>query len=147
LFFPDKLVLKQRGYQPEDGHGYEREKAAYFKLRHLQGSLIPRYYGEVSCGYMPAIIMSEEAGKELLEFSMTKVETKQVLNAVKAAYEALAEAGVIHGDPELHNFLWDGKRLIVIDFNGAEFYTGEKGEVYSDADYREVERRLVRTSL
>jgi hypothetical protein len=147
LSLPDKLVLKQRGYQPEDGDGYEREKKAYFKLRRLQGSFIAHYYGEVFCGDIPAIIMSEEAGKELLEFSMTKMETEQVLTAIKAAYEAFAEAGVIHGDPELHNFLWDGKRLIVIDFNGAEFYTGEKGKMYSDGDYREVERRLVRTSL
>jgi len=91
--------------------------------------------------------MSEEAGEELLEYSMTKVETGQVLTAIKAAYKEFAEAGVIHGDPELHNFLWDGKRLIVIDFNGAEFYTGEIGKIYSNGDYREVERKLVRTSL
>lgn len=135
-------MLKQRGYDPEAGRGYEREKEAYLQLRHLQGSLIPRYYGEVFCGCMPAIIISEEAGRGLLEHPMTEQETERVLTAVRATFKLFAEAGVIHGDPEPHNLLWDGERLVVVDFNCSLFYTGEEARRYMEGDYREVERRL-----
>jgi len=145
LLLPRELVLKQR--RPENSQGYEREKEVYFALRHIQGSFIPYYYAEVSYSHMPAIIMSKAAGTALQEFTMTKEETGRVLVQIKAAYNLFAEAGVVHADPELHNFLWDGERIVVIDFDGAEFHTGKDVRKYSAGDYREVERRLLRSTI
>ncbi|KAF2435323.1 hypothetical protein EJ08DRAFT_720189, partial [Tothia fuscella] len=66
---------------------------------------------------------------------------------LKAAFNAFTVSGVVHGDPVLHNLLWDGNQVMVIDWDCSEITTIEEASERNSADYRAIEKRLLGDSL
>lgn len=117
LLLPDTVILKQR-VKNDDGTilAFKTEEETYTEYKHLQGSLMPYYYGKAYCGTVPALILSQATGKALRELSPE--ERDEALPVVKMGYESLSDVGLVHGDPRLdHIFFYDGKHVMFIDFN------------------------------
>lgn len=120
----------------------------YRRLEALQGITIPRlmWYGELVEGAADAIA-TEYCGKSLEgeEFESVSLSDAQK-TGVWRALKSLHDHGVLHGDAELKNFVWDGKRVHVLDFGFAQFE-----EEYGEAEWKrrlseesEAVRRMLR---
>ena len=98
----------------------DREVNVYNKLKAYQGDIIPKllWRGRMAGGAVDALV-TEYAGDELPE----KLNKTQAMN-VRYALGKIHEAGVIHGDIELRNFLLkkDTKdEIVVVDFAFSKF--------------------------
>ncbi|KAK4233091.1 hypothetical protein C8A03DRAFT_19761, partial [Achaetomium macrosporum] len=113
---------------PEKADSYENEIDTYLHLRPLQGTHIPRLFGEVAVSYpytqrrcqmskrpTPAILL-ENVGVSLHSFSAEELGNPCLLEELQGIYNQLTENGVVHGDPRLHNFLRVPNRIVAIDF-------------------------------
>lgn len=41
-------------------------------------------------------------------------------SGVRTTYDQLTAQHIVHGDPELHNFIWTGQEIVALDFEFAE---------------------------
>jgi hypothetical protein len=120
----------------------------YQRLRSLQGQYIPRYYGEAISGNgVPAFILEHVKGAPLYSMSLEQLASPKALNAIasdywknrpcledllnptllsalRETYQALTANGVKHGDPLLANFIFDGKKVVAIDFERSSLPPG-----------------------
>lgn len=119
---PDQVFYKKLDLEEGDDISKSVEAAAYAKLKSLQGSVIPRIYGIARCSTGPAIIMSIAPGHELRYVHPDQC--PKVKTAIAAAYNRFTEAGIVHGDPQLHNLFWKssacGDVLTVFDWELAQ---------------------------
>ncbi|KAL2129655.1 hypothetical protein VTI74DRAFT_7489 [Chaetomium olivicolor] len=126
-FLPPSVVLKERN--PERADSYENEIDTYLHLRSLQGTHIPRLFGQVAVSYphaqrryqmskrpTPAILLENVEGVPLHSLSTEELGSPRLLEDLQGIYKLLTEKGVVHGDPRLHNFLRVDKRIVAIDF-------------------------------
>jgi hypothetical protein len=124
-FLPQAIILKKRkdGWDEE----FENEARNYSKLRELQDSVIPAYYGLVLLGGkkpVPALVLSDVGGHELYQPEAGAIPTDQLAGLLRPAFEALARCGIDHGDLKLDNLhlVRDNGRLkvMVVDLESAE---------------------------
>ncbi|KAK4095747.1 hypothetical protein N658DRAFT_99969 [Parathielavia hyrcaniae] len=125
-FLPTSVILKERN--PEKADNYENEIGTYLHLRSLQGTHIPRLFGEVavyphaqrryqmSRRPIPAILLENVEGVPVHNLSTEELGDPRLLEELQGIYNLLTEKGVVHGDPRLHNFLRVDNRIVAIDF-------------------------------
>ncbi|KAJ4291566.1 hypothetical protein N0V88_006164 [Collariella sp. IMI 366227] len=128
-FLPSSLVLKERN--PDKVEGYENEIDTYLHLRSLQGTHIPRFFGEVAVAYperqtryrlskrpTPGILLENIEGVSLQSLQIQELESPTLVEELQGVYDQLTREGIVHGDPRLHNFLRraSDKRIVAIDF-------------------------------
>jgi tRNA A-37 threonylcarbamoyl transferase component Bud32 len=126
-FLPASVILKERN--PEKADSYENEIDTYQHLQSLQGTHIPRLFGEVAVSHphaqrryqmskrpTPAILLENVEGVPLHHLPTEELGNPRLLEELQGIYNLLTEKGVVHGDPRLHNFLRVDKRIVAIDF-------------------------------
>ncbi|ROT34610.1 hypothetical protein SODALDRAFT_329722 [Sodiomyces alkalinus F11] len=137
-FLPPTVILKRmKGYDdpdnlpdPEDmrtpEEKFEYEKQAYLRLRPVQGTAVPRIYGEAEYSGFRALVLSDVGGVTLHHLPCD-TEVDDLKGKIEAAFRGLAACGVKHGDPETHNVILvdDFRHAIVVDFEYAEFVDTE----------------------
>lgn len=122
-FWPSTIVvkkLKPDGYDPH----FEREKRAYERLRPVWGTAVPIYYGEIVYDNSIAIVLSEVQGEPLSEQVITPWpdhDFNDLEEKLMKAFKILFDHGVVHGDWAWHNLIYVGERIVVVDFECAEF--------------------------
>ncbi|KAK4663885.1 uncharacterized protein QC763_0080150 [Podospora pseudopauciseta] len=134
-FLPTTVILKERN--PNKADSYENEIATYLHLRSLQGTYIPRLFGEVAVSdphaqrYQiskrptPAILLENVEGVSLHNLPTEELGNDQLLKELQCMYDLLTKNGVLHGDPRLHNFLRVDQRVVAIDFELSEPLVGD----------------------
>lgn len=97
------MVLDRFKCPPEALASLQKELDIYGDLRTLQGIVIPKLlaFGTLVNGAMAFLATSWEDGHELGEMESDK----NLLIKVKAAYQKLHEAGVLHNDVARRNIL------------------------------------------
>lgn len=137
---PSTVILKERN--PQKADDYENEIDTYRHLQSLQGTLIPRMFGEVvsyphvqtryrmSKRPIPAILLEYVEGVPLHSLPPEELKDPRLFEQLRDMYSLLTENGVVHGDPHLHNFLRVEQRVMAIDFEFSHlvFPEGESNE-------------------
>ncbi|KAL2179613.1 uncharacterized protein P884DRAFT_268013 [Thermothelomyces heterothallicus CBS 202.75] len=151
-FLPATVTLKERN--PQKADSYENEIATYKHLRHLQGHCIPRMFGEVasydheqtkyqiSKRPIPSILLEKVEGESLHNLPAEELGNPRLLEELQDMYNLLTENGVVHGDPQLHNFLRVGEKIVAIDFEFSRPLPSDITNEYELEDLKdEIERR------
>lgn len=124
----DSVIVKQQ----KDGWiaQFQREKEAYKRLGNLQGTIIPRLFGEGSLNGIPALILSEVSGSTLYELARNKTEVSEdtLQSQLQEVFSVLQNHGVEYGDLRPENFLLcDNGKIVILDLEDVSFprETGE----------------------
>jgi serine/threonine protein kinase len=115
-----------------------QEANVYSKLHLLQGSCIPVCLGTVDLvlpyyydfGVYASILVLSWAGYPLHRYLNWENQVC-MLDEVRNTLIACHKHGVLHKDAEPRNWLWDGQRIMLIDFERAEIRAGELLQVIS----------------
>lgn len=92
----------------------DTELEAYRRLAHLQGQLIPKFYGQASFRIrnetLHGILIEFAEGQQLYKYSskmggLTKKPKREIRKLIFLFRRALNESGVKHGDPHRSNML------------------------------------------
>ncbi|KAK4241748.1 hypothetical protein C8A03DRAFT_12019 [Achaetomium macrosporum] len=110
---PPRLILKKQKNWEEE---FEAEKAAYTKLRPLQGTVVPRLFGELQYDNTTALLMSDIGGVCLAAPEGGMLELDEFRRVVRQALTALSRFGVLQDDTKLDNFHLTHGRVMVVDF-------------------------------
>ncbi|KAK4107118.1 hypothetical protein N656DRAFT_742471 [Canariomyces notabilis] len=125
-FLPTSVILKERN--PDRADSYENEIDTYRHLQSLQGTHIPRLFGEaavydhertrsqISKRPIPAILLEHVDGKPLHSLPTEELENPCLVKQLEEIYRLFTKNGVVHGDPRLRNFLRVGDKVFAIDF-------------------------------
>ena len=132
LLFPEwtlplRLILKKQKKNWEDE--FEAEKVAYAKLRLLQGTVVPRLFGELQYGNTPALLMSDIGGVCLAAPEGGMLELDEFRRLARQALTALSRFGVLQDDTKLDNFHLTDGRVMVVDL---EMTSNENQEPLTD---------------
>ncbi|KAF4996504.1 hypothetical protein FDECE_12420 [Fusarium decemcellulare] len=132
---PDRVVLKvqKEGWDEE----FDLEKAAYEKLRALQGITIPRYLGAAEHDGIRAMVLSDIGGHCIPTPEGAVLDPEDFKLLLHEALTSLTSHGVSQDDTKLDNFhhvIQDGKDKIMIvdlemvstDMSADEFALGTK---------------------
>jgi hypothetical protein len=114
-FLPTKIVLKKQkdGWDEE----FDTEKAAYEKLKCLQGLVIPICYGLAQYEGTRALVLSDIGGSCVAEPKGAVLAEQDVRPLFDQALSALASQGISHDDMKLDNFHLvnhSGNKIIMI---------------------------------
>ncbi|KAI0426760.1 hypothetical protein F5Y09DRAFT_350885 [Xylaria sp. FL1042] len=136
-FLPPVVILKETN--PERPNDFKNEVDIYKRLRHLQGFYIPHCFGTaISDDCSPALLLSYVEGTPLHQLELDALVAPQVLeayrqrtylrrirdddimnkrlaSALRDMYDALTQSGVVHGDAQLHNFIWVKDHVVAVD--------------------------------
>lgn len=147
-FLPTSVILKERN--PQRADSYENEIDTYHRLQSLQGTHIPRFFGEVAVIYppsemryqisqrpTPAILLENVKGVPLQDLSIEELEDRRLHEELRCVYDKLTEHGVLHGDPRLHNFLRHHERVVAIDFEFS--YPLSNSDASNEEEFRTFE--------
>jgi hypothetical protein len=128
---PTRLILKRQKKNWEDE--FEAEKAAYAKLRSLQGTVVPILFGELRDDNTLALFLSDVGGVCLAapDGAMLKLEEFRLL--VRQALTAIARFGVLQDDAKLDNFHLNDGRVMVVDL---EMTSNESQQRLTDEQLR-----------
>jgi hypothetical protein len=138
---PQDLVIKPlKKYDLE--YTDQMETWVYERLFHLQGRLVPRYYGVGDFCHkgttVKAHVLERVNGTPLTEIDIADWKKLDIERKIKAAYTELSQQGVLHADVEArHIFLVPGSEsLMLIDFGLAEFcdYEVARSQNTNDVD-------------
>ena len=95
------------------------EKAAYEKLEPVQGSVIPRCFGQIEYDGKRALILSDIGGYCIATPEGAVLDEKDFRPLLKKALTSISKLGVSHDDNKLDNFhlvTEDGKdRVMIVD--------------------------------
>ncbi len=110
---PDRLVLKRqkKGWARE----FNTERAAYERLRPLQGVVIPRYFGEVRYRNRRTMVLEDIGGESLATPAGMLVKLDEFRRLLFQALNAFAPFRLLHSDTKLDNFHLTGGRIMVVD--------------------------------
>ncbi|KAK5662930.1 hypothetical protein OQA88_6342 [Cercophora sp. LCS_1] len=109
---PPQLILKKQKKNWEEE--FEAEKAAYAKLRPLQGTVVPKLFGELRYDNTRALLMSDIGGVCLAAPEGGMLELDEFRRLIRQALTAPSRFGVLQDDTKLDNFhLTDGKVMVV----------------------------------
>ena len=121
----NSVIVKQQ----KDGWvvQFQREKEAYKRLENLQGTIIPRLFGEGSLNGIPALILSEVSGSTLdgLARNNAKVSEDTLLSQLQKVFSLLQKHGVEYGDLRPENFLLcENGKIVILDLEDVSFLRG-----------------------
>ncbi|KAJ6159698.1 hypothetical protein N7497_004235 [Penicillium chrysogenum] len=124
----NSVIVKQQ----KDGWvvQFQREKEAYKRLENLQGTIIPRLFGEGSLNGIPALILSEVSGSTLdgLARNNAKVSEDTLLSQLQKVFSLLQKHGVEYGDLRPENFLLcENGKIVILDLEDVSFLKGNWG--------------------
>lgn len=151
-FLPPTVILKERnGEKPAES--YENELDTYHHLRSLQGTYIPRLYGEAAvytCAPTrrrrptPALLLEDIQGTSLRDLAAGAL-SDELVDKVRHTYNKLTDAGVVHGDPRLHNFLYAPSRdgVVAVDFEFADLVV-PGSDVTNEHEFGALEEEILR---
>lgn len=151
-FLPPTVILKERnGEKPAES--YENELDTYHHLRSLQGTYIPRLYGEAAvytCALTrrrrptPALLLEDIQGTSLRDLAAGAL-SDELIDKVRHTYNKLTEQGVVHGDPRLHNFLYAPSRdgVVAVDFEFADLVV-PGSDVTNEHEFGDLEEEILR---
>ncbi|KAJ5555692.1 hypothetical protein N7535_008126 [Penicillium sp. DV-2018c] len=137
---------------------FEQEKEAYERLKSLQGSVIPTFFGSGTFNGSPIIIISEVVGKTLhdLAHSGVPVSLDELRRLLEKAMWLLHSCGAEYWDQRLDNFfLCDTGEIMIVDLEQVRFPTdledwkdsvnhgGVGSLLYLFSDIRERKSRII----
>lgn len=152
-FLPETILVKERN--PDRPEDLDNERHYYQHLQDLQGTYIPRFFGEAAvysdAGRTPALLLEYVRGTSLhalpikrlvsrkalkdinqgcrLGYSDFGIPDRELWDALRRMYDKLTERGVLHGDAKLDKFLLsDGGFVVAIDFEFARSLPLPSGE-------------------
>ncbi|KAK1773026.1 hypothetical protein QBC45DRAFT_428647 [Copromyces sp. CBS 386.78] len=150
-FLPTTVILKERN--PAKADSYENEIAAYQDLQQLQGHCIPRLFGQAAIHDhrqtryqmsklpIPGILLEKVEGVPLHNFPAEELGDR-LLEQLQETYRLLTEEGVVHGDPNLHNFIRvNNERTVAIDF---EFSYPLPSDIRNEHDFETLKDQIER---
>ncbi|OJD24854.1 hypothetical protein ACJ73_03789 [Blastomyces percursus] len=123
-------TLVAKGVEYKNQHKLEHEVLIYNRLRDLQGEYVPVYLGVVQLkseypyyydgGIFTHMLFLSWAG-EPVQKSTNSSYAGGILSLVSHALQSIHSKGVLHGDAELRNVLWNPtcKRPMIVDFERA----------------------------
>jgi serine/threonine protein kinase len=117
---PLSLVVKKQktGWQEQ----FNMEIEAYGTLQELQGTVIPRFYGQCTVNGVPALLLSDIGGRTLETLAQNDdVPVKSLKTLLARALSALSTHGAIYSDPRLDNFLLCDDKIMIVDLEGVKF--------------------------
>lgn len=119
---PAVVIVKK---MKDDWHdGFEQEKEAYEKLKSLQGSVIPTFFGQGSFNGSPVIIISVVKGKTFheLAYSGVPASSDELRRPLEEAMQLLHSHGAEYLDQRLDNFfLCDTGEVMIVDLEQVSF--------------------------
>jgi serine/threonine protein kinase len=109
------LKQKKEGWD----EAFDTEKTTYLKLRCLQGTIIPTYYGQVQFEGKPALVLSDIGGVCVAEPKGAVLREEHIEPLFHQALSALMSQGISHDDLKLDNFHLvrnsAGRAIMVLD--------------------------------
>ncbi|KJZ77306.1 hypothetical protein HIM_03030 [Hirsutella minnesotensis 3608] len=112
---PQNIVLKKKDAENEPL--FETEQRFYEKLQHLQGRVIPRYYGLASVDGTPALVLSDVGGIMMLDEKMPSLAESCLREKLREPLEEIRAAGVLLEDVSLTNIHYCSDGVFrVLDF-------------------------------
>ena len=119
---PNVVIIKK---MKNDWHDeFEQEKEAYERLKSLQGSVIPTFFGQGTFNGSPIIIISEVVGKTLHELAHNKapISLDELQCLLEHAMWLLHSCGAEYLDQRLDNFfLCDASKVMIVDLEQVRF--------------------------
>lgn len=153
-FLPRRIILKEMA-EGKEGLLYH-EMHILKRLRPLQGRCVPRCFGSGTSDGTPALMLEYIEGQSLDQLppeqllnphlpSAQEVSTEGLLHpylllSLREMYNLLTQHGVVHGDPELHNFILTETGVKAVDFG---LSTLLPNDVTNEHELRTVVDRLV----
>jgi hypothetical protein len=129
-FLPPTIILKRQ--KPGWRNEFDDEVRFYRQLEPLQGTVLPRFYGQVwSCQGVTmrrAIILSDVGDAALCEADFPSVDRNHLGELVKGAYGAIAEFGLTQTDPKMENTHLFGGRIVILDLEQFETIPSDEAE-------------------
>ncbi|KNG44558.1 hypothetical protein DDE82_009118 [Stemphylium lycopersici] len=145
---PQDLVIKPLKKDPDLEYTDQMEALVYERLSHLQGRLIPRYYGVGDFCHegktVKAHVLERVNGSPLTEIDKADWNKLDIERKIKEAYSELSQQGVKHRDVEArHIFLVPGSEsLMLIDFGSAKFCNYEGAGTQNTNDVEGLIQKL-----
>jgi hypothetical protein len=145
---PQDLVIKPLTKDPDLEYMDQMETLVYKTLFHLQGRLIPRYYGVGDFCHegktVKAHVLERVNGTPLTEIDKADWDKLGIEPKIRKAYTQLSQEGVKHADVEArHIFLVPGSESVrLIDFGLAEFCSYEVAKSQNTNDVEGLMRGL-----
>lgn len=132
------MVLKK--VKPGWLEEFENEKTMYERLQSLQGSMIPRFYGEAKFEGTRALILSEVVGIMPWEQKLPPLQCEEFKELVEAAFRKLNAFGLAYDDIKLDNMILVQNRVVLVDLESVYEPSPEDMEYcfYSDRCQLEV---------
>lgn len=103
---------------------FEEEKRNYERLKSLQGSVVPTFFGEGTFNDSPIIIISEVVGKTLHELahSMATISSDELRGPLEKALEQIHSLGAEYLDQKLDNFiLCNTGEIMIVDLEQVDY--------------------------
>jgi hypothetical protein len=145
---PQDLVIKPLTKDPDLEHMDQMETLVYKRLFHLQGRLIPRYYGVGDFCHegktVKAHVLERVNGTPLTEIDKADWDKLDIERKIKEAYTELSQHGVLHADVEARHifFVHESQFLMLIDFGWAKFCDYEVAKSQNTNDVEGLMRGL-----
>lgn len=137
LFLPDRVVLKQCKLDWEAFWG--REKAAYDKLKHLQGRLIPILHGEAESHGRQALVLSEIVGTMPWEQGRPLMSVCEFRQRVAETLKELHVLGLAYWNVQLDHIILVEDRVVLVDLEEVHEVAPEERERVFESDRACVE--------
>ncbi|CAG7996247.1 unnamed protein product [Penicillium salamii] len=119
---PSVVVVKT---MKEDCHDeYQQEIENYERLRSLQGSVIPTFFGQCTFNDGPAIIISEVVGTTLrdIAYGHLQISSDELRYKLEIAMESIHCLGAEYLDQRLENFiLCETGEIMIVDMEQVDF--------------------------
>lgn len=136
LFIGTELILKREksGWEEE----FDNEKKIYNLLRPLQGSVIPRFFGEVECPKTErtgsrALILADIGGVALCEEGAGSLDVEHLRDLLWQTIHPVSELKVEHDDVKLDNYHLVGNKIMMIDFDVAYIFKDDEPEFVTNS--------------
>lgn len=126
---PQQFILKQQKDNWEEE--FEAEKSMYYRLRPIQGQVIPEYYGEVTCEGRRALLLSDIGGVNLATAEGALREVGVISRLLTEAMNTLGEFGITHDDIKLDNFHLVEDKVMMVDLETMNEGLGEDAVKFS----------------
>ncbi|CAI7641164.1 unnamed protein product [Penicillium glandicola] len=124
---PQTIIVKNQkeGWLEE----FQQEIQAYEKLKKLQGTVIPQFFGQGFFNGFPALILSEVIGITLYDLARSKSDIQEDIlkTQLEKVFNLISEYGAVYWDQKVDNFLFcedencgDGK-VMIVDLEQVQF--------------------------
>lgn len=137
-FLPPTIICKKQ--KAENAELFINEKNMYMRLHKLQGTVIPIFYGEVTCADgAPCLLLSDIGGNVLCSPDAAGISEGLLKDLLGKVFNALAIYNIAYDDIKLDNFLLVGRnRIMVIDLEMAEEREPGDVEFFNNSSIRHL---------